>query len=343
MLAEGQKPRSHVAAVLSPEDSHDHPFTASLRAAGVSVTEIVVGGRGYRREFRALLDLIDRLHPRVVHTHGYRPDVIAGAAARRRGVPVVSTVHGFTGGGWRNRLNEIVQCRALRYADAVIVVSRPLVDRLAASGVARDRVVCIPNGFSPPTRLLDRSEARRLLRLDASGKVIGWVGRFSPEKGADVMLEAFARLKSDATLSMIGEGRELQSLRGRAQELGVTDRVNWHGAVPDAGTVMTAFDSFVLSSRTEGTPIALFEAMYARVPIVTTRVGGVPDVVTPEHALLVPSDRPDEIASALLEVDRNPGGTSRRVEAAYSRLLGRFSPAAWLEEVDGVYRSVDER
>lgn len=123
----------------------------------------------------------------------------------------------------------------------------------------------------------------------------------------------------------------------------MADRVNWHGAVPDAATVLTAFDSFVLSSRTEGTPIALFEAMYARVPIVTTRVGGVPDVVTPDHALLVPSERPDEIASALLEVDRNPGAASRRVEAAYSRLLGRFSPAAWLEEVDAVYRSVDKR
>ncbi|MFL5488950.1 MAG: glycosyltransferase family 4 protein, partial [Gemmatimonadaceae bacterium] len=128
MLADGQRnPGAHVAAVLSPGDSGNHPFLRHLLSLGVSVTPLIVGARNYVGEYRRLNSLIQHLRPDVVHTHGYRSDVIAGAVARANGVPLVSTVHGFTG---RDRLNELVQCLALRRADAVIAVSRPLAQLL---------------------------------------------------------------------------------------------------------------------------------------------------------------------------------------------------------------------
>jgi glycosyltransferase involved in cell wall biosynthesis len=139
---------------------------------------------------------------------------------------------------------------------------------------------------------------------------------------------------------MIGEGGDRDRLKEQATELGIADRVVWHGAVPNAGAVLPAFDAFVLSSRTEGTPIALFEAMFASVPIVATRVGGVPDVVTSEHALLVPSEDPSAIAEALAEIRRDPSAAIRRSELARDRLLQAFSPEAWLEAVEEVYRTV---
>lgn len=341
MLSEGQgRDRAHVAAVLTPDDANDHPFILALEAAQIPVTRVVVGARGYLREYRALGALVDRLQPAVVHTHGYRADVIGGMVARARRVRTVSTVHGFTGGGRRNRLNETVQVYALRRADAVLAVSRPLVDRLTRAGVPREKITWIPNGFAPANHTITRAASRRALGIADNVIVAGWVGRLSREKGADVMLDALAKSDPSWRLSIVGEGVERDRLKEQAAGLGISDRVSWHGAVPNAGALMPAFDAFVLSSRTEGTPIALLEAMHARVPIVATQVGGVPDVVTSEHALLVPAEQPDRIAAGLAELRRDPSAATRRAERARERVLEEFSAKAWIDAIEEVYRTI---
>jgi glycosyltransferase involved in cell wall biosynthesis len=341
MLSERQgRDRSHVAAILTPADADEHPFIANLVAAEIPVTRVVVGARSYLHEYRSLSAIVARLRPGVIHTHGYREDVIGGAVARAHRVPTVSTVHGFTGGGGRNQLNERIQCFALRRADAVMAVSRPLVDRLTRAGVPRERIRFIPNGFAPPANSMTRASARRMLGIADDAVVAGWVGRLSREKGADVMLDALAQSETSWRLSMIGEGQERDRLREQATKLGLAHRVQWHGAVANAGAVMPAFDAFVLSSRTEGTPIALFEAMHASVPIVAARVGGVPDVITSEHALLVPPEEPEAIAEALAELRRERSAATLRSGLARNRVLQSFSAEAWLDAVEEVYRTV---
>jgi glycosyltransferase involved in cell wall biosynthesis len=237
-------------------------------------------------------------------------------------------------------LNEAIQCYALQRADAVVAVSRPLVVRLARAGVPREKIRWIPNGFEPPAHSMTRAAARRALGIAEEATVAGWVGRFSHEKGADVMLSALAQCEPFWRLSMIGDGRERNRLIEQAAELGIGQCVAWHGVLANAGTLMSAFDAFVLSSRTEGTPIALFEAMHAGVPIVATEVGGVPDVVTSEHALLVPPERPAMIAGALAELKRDPSAATRRSDEARKRLRHAFSAQSWIEAVEEVYRAV---
>jgi glycosyltransferase involved in cell wall biosynthesis len=116
--------------------------------------------------------------------------------------------------------------------------------------------------------------------------------------------------------------------------------VTWHGAVQNAGSLLRAFDAFVLSSRTEGTPIALFEAIDARVPIVATAVGGVPDVVTDAHAILVPSEQPRAIAAALAELRRDPTAAVQRTVLARERLVDVFGEARWVDAIESVYEQV---
>ena len=91
-------------------------------------------GRAYLRERAAIARLLREVRPDVVHTHGYRPDVLDAGVARGQGIAVVTTVHGFTGGGWKNRVYEWLQCRAFRRFDAVVAVSRPLVGLLERRG-----------------------------------------------------------------------------------------------------------------------------------------------------------------------------------------------------------------
>lgn len=344
MMSVRQKSRGvHVAAVLAPNDAENHPFTLRLEALGVPCTSVIVGGRSYRREYRALSDLVERLEPQVLHTHGYRADLIGGMVARAHRIPAVSTVHGFTSARLRIRFNERVQRFVLRRADAVIAVSLPLVDQLGRAGISRDRIHYVPNGFLPIVDTVGRAEARDRLGIGRSELVAGWVGRLSHEKGVDVMLDALAQSPPSFRLAIIGDGPEREALRHQADRLGISDRIHWHGSIPSAGSLLSAFDVFVLSSRTEGTPIALLEAMNAGVPIVATRVGGVPDVVTSAQALLVPSEQPGMIAQALAQIERGPSAAKHRSILARERLLKSFGSDAWLVAVDAVYQAASLR
>jgi glycosyltransferase involved in cell wall biosynthesis len=249
----------------------------------------------------------------------------------------VSTAHGFTGGDLKNRLYEWLQRRAFRRADAVIAVSEPIRKRLVDAGVAADQVHLFPNAWTPRP-LVPRAEARQRLGISDGSPVIGWVGRLTAEKGADVFLEALALLPDRRwQASIIGDGRERPALEARARSLGVADRLHWHGIVPEAAALYQAFDVWVLSSRTEGTPIALFEAMAARVPAVVTAVGGVPAVVSGSEAILVPSERPEIVADAIGLVLADGPGAAVRAEAAYRRLVTEFATPRWLEAHVALY------
>jgi glycosyltransferase involved in cell wall biosynthesis len=346
LLAGAQREAGHdvtVAVVLDVDDRAD-AFCGPLETAGVRVVRWQVPHRRYDVEHTQVTELCRKLGPTVVHAHGYRADVVAAHAARRAGIPVVSTAHGFTGGGLKNRLFQNIQCRSLRRADAVIAVSRPLARELARRGVPGDRIHVIPNGFRPDGARLEPAEARERLGVSPGVVHLGWVGRVTPEKGLDILLEALGHLDDlTLTVSVIGDGRSRPELERRAASSLASGRVRWHGSVPDAGSLFPAFDLFVLSSRTEGTPIVLFEAMAAGVPVVATAVGGVPDVVSGKEAVLVPSADPYALAEAIRAVLDSPDAAAARAREARTRLEEQFGVGAWVEAHMEVYRSARAR
>ena len=348
VLAQGQARTGfdvHVTGIVNPA-CPDHPLFETLAANGVTTHPIGLSGRAYRQERAAMRELYRRLAPDLVHTHGYRPDVVDAAPARSEGIPTVTTVHGFTAGDWKNRLYERLQRRTYRRLfDAVVVVSRALVGRLVLDGVPASRVHVVNNAWQETAPPLDRETARQSLGVDPEGFRIGWVGRLSQEKGPDVLIDALGLLQDlppRLGVSIVGDGpvAEQQSLLARAKRLGVAERITWHGLVRDAARAFSAFDLFVLSSRTEGTPLVLFEAMAAGVPIVATRVGGVPDVLSVAEAALVPSPDPVALAAAIRAVYNDPVLARARAERARARLVARFTVSPWLRRYEAVYRTV---
>ena len=329
----------HVAVVLS-EEEFGHPFVVALRSAGITVHVAVMSARQYVRERAFVRELCQRLRPDVMHTHGYRPDVVDSGVAIVLNIATISTIHGFIGDTIRGRFYEWLQQRWLRRVDGVVAVSRPQVELLKRAGVPHDRLHHIPNAWSGRNEHMSRSDARALLQISPAAFHVGWVGRLSSEKGADVLLAALMHLKDVPLLvSFIGEGPERASLSTRASITNET-RVRWHGFVNNAASVYRAFDVFVMSSRTEGTPIALLEAMSAEVPIVTTAVGGVPDVVTEREALLVPSEDPSALAAGIRQVYEKPAEAAARVSAAVARLARHYAREPWLMAYEALYRSV---
>ena len=339
-LAGAQRRAGSDARVVAVTDAGtpEPEAVAALRNEGVPVLTVPLPPRAYRLERRRLGEALKAMGPDVVHTHGYRADVQGEAVARALGVATVTTVHGFTGGGLKNRLYELLQRRAFRRFGAVVAVSKPLGAELAASGVPAARVHVIPNAAPEPRVMLDRGAARRELALPDGGFVLGWVGRLSLEKGPDILVEALPLLPPDITAVVIGAGRAAGMLEQLAAARGVAGRVRWCGLVPDAGRLFAAFDCFVLSSRTEGTPIVLFEAMAAGTPIVATAVGGVPDVLSPREAVLVSSGDPGALAAAIASVREDPAGARGRAEAARHRLAEERRLEPWVAQYDAVYR-----
>lgn len=325
------------SAVIGLEQP-EPPCLTVLRNAGVALSVHRLSGRAYRREIALHRALLHDFGAGVVHTHGYRADVLgsraAGAAAR------VATVHGFTGGDWKNRLYEWLQVRTYRGFDAVIAVSQLLRDQLGQRGIPADRLHLIPNAFRP-SKLLERSEARRVLGLQDQGRVIGWVGRFSQEKAPDLFLQMAAGLRDqDVRFVLVGDGPMRQTLEAQARELNIAERVTWTGLVPGAARCYRAFDGLVLSSRTEGTPIALFEAMAAEVPVVATRVGGVPQVLDDSTGWLVAPENPGELVAAARALLEEPHEAKARTLRAQNRLAQAYALEPWLDRHCELYARV---
>ena len=320
-----------VAALMASPDSGR--FVARVRNAGVPVWEIRARARAYLTEVRRLRDLLRRQNADVVHTHVYRADAVGYLAARSTGLPVVATVHGFTGGDWKNRAYQRFDRWLLRRFDAIACVSPALVRQLLQLGAHPERVRWVPNvpGGSVP---YSRHAARKVLGLRAQERAVGWVGRLSPEKAPDRFLAALELLDPSYVGVVIGDGPLRQDLAGHATRLG--SRARLMGSVEDADRLLPAFDVVVLSSRTEGTPMVVLEAMRCAVPVVSFAVGGIPDVLQGLGWLVTPGDI-EGLAGAIAEVLERPEETARRAAIGQARIRERFGMQQWLDAYDELY------
>lgn len=312
------------------------PLAEALHAQGVEVEEIRCGRRRYLAEIRALVNAIRKTQAQVVHTHVYHADLVGYRAARAADVPVVATVHGFTGGGWKNQFYQWLDRRVLRRFDAVLCVSESVRARVRDAGCDPRIVYLVPNGYTGE-RPLPRAEAREVLGVPRDVKAVGWVGRLSREKGADLLLSAAVSVPRDTMVFFVGDGPE----RGRLEaETAAQRRIRFLGARSNAGCLLRAFDALVISSRTEGLPIVLLEAMTAEVPVVSFAVGGIPDVVNDNSAWLAPPGDPAALGHAIRRALESPEEAQRRASQARRILDARFGAVEWLDRIQAVYRKV---
>lgn len=332
------------AIVLGAEGEPEPPLADALRNAAVNVVGVRTHARAYRRQLELVRDTCERLHASVLHSHGYHPDVLAALLGRATTTARVSTVHGFTGGDARNRFYEWLQCRAYRRFDAVVAVSRKLEDDLERRGVPAERLHVLPNAWNADADIVPRTEARRSLGVPVDVFSIGWVGRVTREKGLDLLIDALPRLQDfPIHLTIVGDGAERSSVMANAERLNVASRISWAGAIPDASRLLWAFDLLVLSSRTEGTPMVLLEAMSALVPVLVTNVGGIPDVVSPAEAVLVPPEDPAALAAGIRAVQLDRDGAAERARRARERLDAKFAVDPWVDAQDVIYQSALQR
>ena len=170
--------------------------------------------------------------------------------------------------------------------------------------------------------------------------IAGWVGRISREKGIDIFIDALASLNDRPIhAAILGDGPERTTEAARAESI-APSRFRWLGAVPEAARYFAAFDLFVLSSRTEGLPMVMLEAMAAGIPIVATNVGGIPDLLSPSEGLLVAPEDPGALAAAMRATLDDREAAEERARAARQRQKTEFDVGPWSARYESIYRDL---
>ncbi|MGX6449952.1 glycosyltransferase, partial [Patulibacter sp. S7RM1-6] len=276
-----------------------------IRAAGVPVEHVPTSSLLGRADLRRVCAHLRRVRPDVLHTHLDYADVLGGLSALRLGIPTVSTVHRaeILPGATRHAVAAVSSTVRRVAADRVIAVAEADRRHYLRTTLERPRrVVTIRNAVGRPAADVPAAAVRAELGIPADAFAIAMVSVMRPEKGHDVAVEAFARLRRrvpHAHLVVIGDGEQRPLVERAAAELG-DGSIHVLGERMDVMRLLGAADVLIQPSRVEALPMALIEAMAAGLPVVATAVGGVPELVDGEvGALLGPEPRADELEDAL--------------------------------------------
>ncbi len=283
----------------------------------------------------------------VLHSHMPRASVPGTIVGRLARVPViVNHEHGwaFEGKPVRRFLDRNVLARG---GDVLLAVSeRDRRNMIEVERIAPERIAILPNGidFAPA----DGRDVRGELGLSPDVGLVGAVGRLYPEKGYDDLIRAIALLKRDSTRPIVcviaGFGPQRESLQALIDDLGVAEEVRLVGRRNDVPDVIRALDVAVLSSKREGSPLAVMEYMAGAAPIVATAVGGVPELIEDGvHGLLVAPGDPGALAGAIGRLIEDRPLAARLGAAAHERQLANYDLDAVVRRLEGLYVELYER
>lgn len=295
---------------------------------------------------RRLNRLYRELLPEVVHAHQYSPFFYASSARLGGGWPkVLFTEHGRHYPDQRKLKRVLANRVLLGGGDRVMAVGDFVRDALVQNeGIAWGRIEVVYNGidtqaFGRPER--SRAAVRAELGIDEGTGVVVHVARFHPVKDHGTALRAMARVaehSSDSVLVLVGDGEERGALEGVVSELGLGERVRFLGVREDVPDLLGASDVFLLTSVSEGVSLTLLEAMSAGLPVVTTAVGGNPEVVEDGVTGLLAGRGDDEgLAGALVRLLGDGALRERMGEAGRARAHERFDQGRMIRAYRAVY------
>jgi glycosyltransferase involved in cell wall biosynthesis len=282
----------------------------------------------------------------LFHSHGYKGDILLGILPSFvRRIPLVCTLHGWTSSGslGKMRLYEWADSLCLRRADAVCLVSESMRTIRALNAIKPTCIHVIPNGF-PDLDTSVTAPDDEISRFCREGFTIASIGRLSKEKAYDVLIEAFALVheeKPDVRLLIVGEGPERDRLEGLIRKKGLESHVLLPGYREMPWRYLTECKAFVLSSLTEGLPVALLEAMLVGIPVIATMVGGIPHIITHgKTGFLVPPGDPIPLSKIINDLRMCRDATDVMIQDAQELVLERYSCRRMAMNYDAVYMKI---
>ncbi|MBI2265736.1 MAG: glycosyltransferase, partial [Armatimonadetes bacterium] len=288
----------------------------------------------------------------IVHTHTSKAGFLGRLAARLSGVPLVlHTIHDLARNSTRNPLLKgfygLLERIAARWADHIVTVSYANKDEICRIRLFPEtKLTVVREGIDMDQyrATVSREEKRRQLGLSPDVPLVGMVGRLEPPKGHTYLLKAVPQVlreAQDAHFLIVGQGYLRSSLEKEARKLRIDHRVHFLGYREDMWEILCALDLFVLPSLWEGLGIVLLEAMAFRLPIVSTRVGGIVDVVLHgETGLMVEARDPESLAQAIIELLKDRERARLMGEKGYQRVVAEFKDRTANEQMLALYEKL---
>ncbi|MBI5005106.1 MAG: glycosyltransferase, partial [Candidatus Lloydbacteria bacterium] len=300
--------------------------------------------------FFLLISLFKKERPDVIHLHSSKVGGLGALAARLAGVKkIVFTAHGWAFNEPRFFLTRaaiwIASWFTALFAHRIIVITKKeRAQTLRMPFLSQKKVAYIPNGIGSIDFLPQISARQALLDkpIHPSAIWIGTISELTANKGLPYAIAAVARLKKETNLPflfvIIGEGEERAALEKQIAEQNLSDTVFLVGHKKNASQLLKVFDIFTLTSLKEGLPYALLEAGLARVPVVASNIGGIPDIIDKESGILVPPKHPEAIAEALRKLIDDSALRKHFGEHNASRIQETYSLQKMLLDTEKLYK-----
>ncbi len=323
-------------------------FLEAVRRRGIDAHVIRERYRFDRKLVSSVRNIIEQTAPDIVQTNNVKSHFLIKTAGIQKHSRWVAFHHGYTRTDLKMRCYNRLDRWSLPSADRVITVCGAFKSQLVASGISSERVHVLHNAglaMAPlPAANLDSVKAR--LGIPRESKILLTIGRLSSEKGHADLIDSMGWIKQlrpslACKLVLVGFGPEGQRLQARTLKRGLQSHVIFASNEPDVLPFYRMADVFVLASHTEGSPHVIFEAMGAGVPIIATRVGGIPEILEDgQTGILSPSRAPELLARAILRMLDLKAAASTYAANAYQVLQTRFSPEVHARSLLDIYSEV---
>ncbi len=346
-LARAAKAQGYEAALAYGEGG---TLATRLEEEGIASAKVpgLSNEMGFSSEFRAFWELVQLFRlsrPDVVHANGSKAG-LAMLAARLTNVPrIIFTSHGWAFNEerpwWQKLVFRLAYVATIYLSHVTICVSEAVCRDMSWLPFYSKKLIVIRNGADEPM-LKTRAESRNVLAPHLSATTwVGIIAELHPSKRIEDAIEAIADLKAthpNLALVVIGEGKERLRLEALVTYLDLSERVVLLGFVENANAHLKAFDAFILPSQTEALAYVLIEAGHAELPVVGTRVGGIPEIVLHKKTgLLVPSRNPAALARALRSILEDASYAADLAKNLRAHVKDNFSAKRMISDTLALY------
>lgn len=324
----------------------ENDFQQIATSKGVNVTCIKTSHSYQWSSIQQLRSQIFRKKPALICCHGYKPLALSILAKWGIGTPIIAFARGHTSENLKIRLFESIERRLYAFTDKIVSVSKGYADILKQNGVQEKKIEIILNAVHSEKFLpyiAERRLTRKNLGFPDNAFLIATAGRLSPEKAQEVLLQAYAHLKNNhehIRLIVCGDGPLRDKLEQNIVDFGCRD-VTFLGHRNDLDRLMPSFDLFVLPSLTEGLPNVLLEAASCMVPIIATRVGGVPEIIADgDSGLLIEPNNIDQLERAMEQCLVKTKMRTEIARVAFQSVKNKFNFSTQTQKLENLYRQV---
>lgn len=340
--------QGHKIVIVAPKDT---PLFDRAKSHGFRVYPVQFKRLSILSDYGQLVRIFKNESPNILNSHGNADSKIALKAAKKSGVPcrILSRhISAHVKNTWYNR-------KIYKQFSHYIFTTAGYTTRHLQNvfNLKKTRIFSMPSGIIEPEQLIPKDEARNTLAqalgLDVNTRFIGFAGRVSPDKGVDLIIEAFGKISDKIAhhLVIVGKGPldYLAKLKTMIDRLGLKHRVHPMGFSDDVWPYYRAFDCSILASRSkngipfEGIPQALLEAMYAACPVIGSNSGGITDIINHgKTGLIFDIDQPRDLAERIIETLSQEAATLKRIHAAKEHVKKHHTIDAMGRDIIRIYR-----